>query len=271
MARKRWLLWTVPLLCALGLAGFLRYRSRGALPPLAAPAMSGEPRTMLWAWEVPEDLRSLDPEQAGVAFLAREVFLNHQVSVRSRRQPLYIAHGTWLMAVVRIEETSGFIDTPELRRAAADAVLGALAEPGVRALQIDFDAVASQQNFYRGLLAQLQQAMPPGMPLSITALVSWCGPHGWLDRLSLPAPVGEAVPMFFRMGGPAALRATRPRDTSRIRAAPCRGSVGVSTDEVWPPISPAQRVYVFRPGPWTKQDIAQVSRLGYVGLQEPPS
>ncbi|MGB0036522.1 MAG: hypothetical protein WBP79_13720, partial [Candidatus Acidiferrales bacterium] len=33
------------------------------------------PRVMLWAWERSEDLRGIDPREAGVAFLARTVFL----------------------------------------------------------------------------------------------------------------------------------------------------------------------------------------------------
>jgi hypothetical protein len=102
------------------------------------------------------------------------------------------------------------------------------------------------------------------MPLSMTALVSWCGDGSWLASL----PVDEAVPMFFRMGGPSGTRARRARSQDGVRAGICTGSVGVSTDEAWPAIGAKQRVYVFRDGPWTKEDIARLNGTGYVGLDE---
>ena len=66
------------------------------------------PDVMLWAWERPEDLSGIDSSRAGVAFLARTVFLvGDTVSVRPRLQPLRLplggASGTALVAVVRVE------------------------------------------------------------------------------------------------------------------------------------------------------------------------
>lgn len=226
--------------------------------------MAGEPRTMLWAWETREDLRSLDPQRAGVAFLAGEIVLGRETGVHPRREPVVIPPEVWTMAVVRLEPSAKFTDSPALRSATAKAVLETAARPGVRGLQIDFDAAASQRDFYASVLRALRQALPPEMPLSITALVSWCGGPGWLSSL----PVNEAVPMFFRMGGPAAVGATLPRSQHGVRATVCAGSVGVSTDEAWPTIGANQRVYVFRNGPWTKEEIAHVNTVGYVGLNE---
>jgi hypothetical protein len=166
------------------------------------------------------------------------------------------------MAVVRIETSSAFHPTPTLIHQTAAAIAAAAAEPNVRALQIDFDATASQRDFYAAVLRELHHNLPPQLPLSITALVSWCGPHSWLRSL----PVDEAVPMFFRMGGPAATRAVRPKDSSTVREPLCSTSAGVSTDEAWPAIHSQQRVYVFHPGSWPQQDLASVNALGYQGL-----
>ena len=53
------------------------------------------PRVMLWAWERPEDLRFVKPDAAGIAFLARTLWLDgNNVSARPRLQPLRFAPGT---------------------------------------------------------------------------------------------------------------------------------------------------------------------------------
>lgn len=237
--------------------------------PLPAASMSGEPRLMLWTWETPEDLRALSPSRAGVAFLAREVFLGKEVTLRPRLQPLLVAPNTWLMAVVRLEPRPDFASSDALIQQTSDAILAAAHEPNVRALQIDFDATASQRAFYARVLRRVRAQLPRDMPLSITALTSWCGHASWLRSLPFGAlPIDEAVPMFFRMGGPAATRASAPKDIATITEPLCESSIGIATDETWPAITPAQRVYVFRSGPWTKEDIARINNFGYQHLVE---
>lgn len=231
-----------------------------------AAAMQGEPHLMLWAWETPEDLRQLAPSKAGVAFLAREVLIGQQAQVRPRRQPLQVAEDTWLMAVVRIETTPDLSPpalSPALQDEVVQDVLAATQEKNVRGLQIDFDALASQRDFYAGVLRKVRQRLPATIPLSMTALTSWCGNRSWLTSLN----IDEAVPMFFRMGGPAATRATAPRDTHAILEPACAGSIGIATDEVWPDVHSRQRVYVFRTGPWTAEDVVHINESGYEGLK----
>jgi hypothetical protein len=196
----------------------------------------------LWAWEQPEDLRFLDPHETGIAFLARTVILrNGSVTVRPRLQPMRYPEGAVLMAVVRIEADGAALPSPELTAsAAADA-----ATPGIRALQVDFDATRSQRAFYREVLKQIRGRLPASLPLSITALTSWCESDHWLSGL----PVAEAVPMLFRMGpGERAARSFRPEL--------CRWSAGVSTDEplTAPPL--ASRLYIFNPHPWSRAEYA---------------
>lgn len=218
------------------------------------------PGTVLWAWEEPEDLRSADPRKVGVAYLAESVFLgNGTIAVRPRRQPLLVADGAAVMAVVRIEVGRGYRDTPALRAQTAHELAAVAHASRIRALQVDFDAAQSQREFYRAVLKQLNVEMPAGMPLSITALVSWCGSeHGWLSGL----PIDEAVPMFFRLGDH-----TQPyadKSWIAVREPLCRASAGLSIDESWPGRNATEderRVYLFAPRPWSAEQIAAAAEL----------
>jgi hypothetical protein len=170
-----------------------------------------------------------------------------------------------------METRPGFADTPQLRAALASHLAAYGLRRNVRALQLDFDATQSQQAFYRGILQALRSQLPPSLPLSITALVSWCGPHSWLHTL----PIEEAVPMEFRMGGPRArafAASTHPRYALRypISEPLCRGSLGLSTDEPWPAsissLNPSTRVYLFAPRPWRPAEFAAISTTPLTAL-----
>jgi hypothetical protein len=207
--------------------------------PRPADPLPGFPHVFLWAWEVPENLQFLDPHAAGVAFLARTVCLRDgSVSVRPRLQPLRYAPGTVLMAVVRVEPSDA--NLPPVDSTSA-AIAEAAAIPNVRALQVDFDATLSQRAYYRDLLRNLRRRVPPSMPISMTALTSWCQSDGWIAGL----PVVEAVPMLFRMGP-----GERPART--FRPALCQSSAGVSVDEPLREPPSAARLYIFNPRPWTQ-------------------
>jgi hypothetical protein len=214
-----------------------------------ADPLPGFPRVFLWAWERPEDLRWLDRRTVGVAFLARTVCPREDgVGVRPRMQPLLVPPNTALMAVVRVESggRAAGADVPHAARAIADAA----DMPGVRALQVDFDAVVSERAFYRALLEELRRRLPPRMPLSITALASWCEADGWISDL----PVAEAVPMLFRMGP------DHYSPGGDFRGELCRSSVGISTDELPASIPPGRRVYVFDPRGWPADHVQAVLR-----------
>jgi hypothetical protein len=189
-----------------------------------------------------------------------------------RRQPLWPAPGAPLIAVVRIETRPGFADTPQLRTALAAHLAAYGLHRNVRALQLDFDATQSQRDFYRGVLEALRSQIPRSLPLSITALVSWCGPHSWLHTL----PIDEAVPMEFRMGGPRALAFAASMHPRYPMSEPlCRTSLGLSTDEPWPAsissINPATRVYLFAPRPWRPAELAAISTTPLTALAPEPA
>ena len=62
------------------------------------------PHIILWAWERPEKLDFIDKDKAGVAFLAKTLYLRgERVVSRPRLQPLAVSQGTALVAVARIE------------------------------------------------------------------------------------------------------------------------------------------------------------------------
>ena len=206
-------------------------------PPDPLPSL---PRIMLWAWENPQDLRFLQPGEAGVAFLARTVFLSPKgAGSRARLQALRYTPGTVMVAVVRIESASGGLP------ATADAVREALAAArleGISALEIDFDARRSERSWYAAFLGELRQAMPSKVPLTITALESWCDGDRWMHDL----PIADATPMLFRMG-------RGERIPAEFRESICRSSIGVSTDELPARIPRTRRLYFFYPGSWTRQ------------------
>ncbi len=218
-------------------------------------AYAAEPKLMLWAWERNEDLRFIDTSGVGVAFLAKRIFLDSEKTAEVPRfQPLYVSSATYLMAVVRVEQPQR--GKPSLSEGQAESVaagvLRAARLPGVKAVQIDYDAPLSQRDFYRGIIHRVKKGLPQGTFFSITALVSWCGRGSWLHGL----PVDEAVPMFFRMGKAAdAIR----RDVLRGRRqeeALCAKSAGFSLDEPFLPVGRDATLYVFSPKRWTRAEYA---------------
>jgi hypothetical protein len=216
--------------------------------------MAGMPRVVLWAWEHPQRLAFLDTDRVGVAYLARTLVLGpDRVIIRPRLQPLQVPPGTALIAVARIEPhgVAASALLPARRAEAAAAIAALAAEPGVRCVQIDFEAPASQREFYRELLADVRRRLPDSTALSMTALASWCLGDRWVAG----QPVDEAVPMLLRMGADGTAVAARLRAGGDFGCAECMHSVGVSTDERLPRIPAGRRVYVFTRGAWTPESV----------------
>ena len=178
-----------------------------------------DPRLMLWAWERPVDLLDL-PSGVGVAFLAQTITVSDEAHVTvQRRQPLRVDPSTYLVAVTRVEAPAGVSERRDAIAAIAADIASTLKLPRVSGVQIDFDARASQRPMYRRLLHEVRAALPPGTPLSMTALASWCLDDNWLDDL----PVDEVVPMLFRMGPTQDMHRARVRNP-RAAAPACRGA-----------------------------------------------
>lgn len=218
------------------------------------------PPKILWAWERAEDLRFLDSDEFGVAFLAQTLYLEKaEVVFRPRRQPLEVSPETYLIAVTRIETVKDNHRRPdfsdEQRKRVVSLIEKTLQLPRVRHVQIDFDAVVSERAFYRKLINDLRQRLPEQTPLTITSLASWCVGDSWFNDF----PIDEAVPMAFRMGA----------DDERIRSflangndwqePLCLGSYGVSIDE---PLrinfKSKRRFYYFNNKAWKKSDLEKL-------------
>ncbi|HKS26615.1 MAG TPA: DUF3142 domain-containing protein [Pyrinomonadaceae bacterium] len=249
------------LIAALALFFFARLQSERALargggaPPAPGARMASFPKLFLWAWERPEQLEFINPREVGVAFLSRTIYLRgDKVIERPRMQPLKVSPGTTLIAVVRIETVRDEPPTlsDETRAKVAEALLEASRAPQVRALQIDFDALKSERAFYTKLLQDVRQRLPQEMPLSITALASWCVDDNWLDGL----PIDEAVPMLFQMGLDEQRIKSYLKQGGELQSPVCRLSKGVSTDELIELVPErARRTYFFNAKPWTEDSM----------------
>lgn len=225
-------------------------------------ALSRWPQVILWAWQRPSDLSFIDPSRVGVSYLVETIRVGPAgLAVVRNANAVKIPSGVWLMACARIEMDPGYVPPPARRVAGKLALLlSSLARfPGARAIQIDFDATESQRGFYRNLLAALRRRLPPSVPVSMTALASWCEGDDWLSGL----PVREAVPMLFRMGVDRDSVLFLLEAGDDFHEPLCRKSAGISTDELLPRLRAGRSIYIFNPGGWTRASFkAIMSKLG---------
>lgn len=160
--------------------------------------VSKSPAIMLWAWERNEDLRFLNSDEIGVAYLAQTLNItDKKVVLIPRRQPLKINPDTFLIAVTRIETNRPPMKFSDSQlEETAELIINSSLRKNVSGIQIDFDAKVSEREFYKQLLQSIRGKLPPNKMLSITALASFCIGDRWMKDL----PIDEAVPMIFDMG-----------------------------------------------------------------------
>jgi hypothetical protein len=182
----------------------------------------------------------LAADRVGIAVLAGTIQVGGgHLGCLPRLQPFHAPSDAQVMVTVRIESSASPLPSA---KSVAQCALSWSEMPGMRALQIDFDARRSERSWYRDVLTELRLRLPASTPLTITALASWCEQDGWIRDL----PIAEAVPMLFRMG-PGEVWNRRDFDVPL-----CRSSVGVATDELPARIPPGRRVYFFHPSRWTE-------------------
>jgi hypothetical protein len=225
------------------------------------PTLNTEmPGKILWAWERPEDLRFLDTNKFGVAFLAQTVLLkNDEVILRPRRQSLQIAPNTYLIAVTRIETDKQSANKPALSDDQKEKVISSIKKtlelPNVKAVQIDFDAIVSERNFYRNVVNELKNQLPKKTPLTITALASWCVGDAWFSDF----PIDEAVPMAFEMGADDKGIRDFLIGGNDWREQLCRASYGIAVDEpLKVNFKPNRRFFYFKSRAWEKSDLEKL-------------
>ncbi len=220
------------------------------------------PAVVLWAWERPEDLRGLDAKKFAVAFLAQTLTLKgDEVIFKPRHQPLEVSPETKMMAVTRIESQKQTGERAVLseaqRQKLVDLIMKTTTVGSVSAIQIDFDAASSEREFYRSLLRDVRAKLPGNIPLSMTALASFCIGDRWLDDL----PVDEAVPMIFRMGADDRTIKTMLSAGDDFREPLCQRSYGIALDEPFEmKFEKSRRVYVFSNRPWNEKDFTSLQQ-----------
>jgi Protein of unknown function (DUF3142). len=216
------------------------------------------PKIILWAWERHENLRFLDAEKYGVAFIAQRLFLREdEVVFHPRRQPLEINPDVYLIAVTRIEtdrtRRPSFSETQ--KKQTIELIAQTLRRPNVKALQLDFDALVSERNFYKSLVRDLRAKIAENVPLTVTALASWCAGDTWLNDL----PIDEAVPMAFRMGADDKAIRDFLEKGNDWREPLCRGSYGIALDE---PLKmnfrKDRRFFLFKNEAWKAEDLQKL-------------
>ncbi len=129
--------------------------------------------------------------------------------------------------------------------------------PNIKAIQIDFDATVSERDFYKNLITELKKQLPENVPLTTTALASWCADDDWLAGL----PVDEAVPMIFEMGADdKAIRDFLAKGNDWQEPL-CRSSYGVSiTEPLNIKFKPNRKFFIFNSAPrgWRADDLVNL-------------
>ena len=203
-----------------------------------------EPTVIPWAWHRSEDLTFLSPATPIAAWFATITVAHGNLDVVRRTQPLHYHVRAPLIAVFRLESTEPFDNATRQRIARTIGEIGETVDAGE--IQLDFDARRSQRQSYRRLIEAIRRTTE--LPVSMTALASWCLDDDWLSGL----PVDDVVPMLYRMGAEGESIRARLAAANRPALGPhCRSSVGYITDEPVVAVAAPKRAFLFSDTPWT--------------------
>lgn len=165
------------------------------------------------------------------------------------RQPILVPERARRIAVVRIGSDQDFAahrDDAALFQSAVASIVSVSRQPGIAALQIDFDARKSERAFYRHPLAELRQQMPLTLPLDNTALVSWCSTDDWISDL----PINAAHRIRIESRTDVACAECCPK--YQLHEPLCASSVGVFTTEPWPQNVAGKLILLFADRGWAR-------------------
>lgn len=227
------------------------------------------PNKVLWAWKRAEDLSQINPQEYGVAYLACHVFIEgDKVKWETRNQPLKIPPHTTVVPTVRIDvlrQPKPVLSNDQLEKTLW-LIERAARAPNAAQIQIDFDALETERDFYRALLSRLRKSLPAKMPISITALASWCLFDNWIKDL----PIDESVPMMFSLGREREKVLLYFRSHREFIDERSKRSLGLSLEdtavnELMIPMAQKRRipvrVYVFTKTAWTAKKLHAVDSL----------
>ena len=166
-------------------------------------------------------------QDMAVAYIVQTITLRAAtVRIDPRPRPQRDSPSSDVIAATRIEVPAGA--AVDLSQGQIEQLAYAIADtaeiPLVGAAQIDFDATIAQRCFYRDLIHRVRALLPAEIPLSITAIASWCMDDDWVSDL----PIAEVVPMI-RMGHEWKAAAKRAREDARQITGVCASALGVAT------------------------------------------
>ena len=209
----------------------------------------------VWAWERPEDLRFLgkDKDSVVIVYYAGDVVIeNGGMEITPRRNRLILPQDVPIIPLVRIDnfDNAEVLDDQRLGDI-KKFIVQICSITGISGCQIDFDVLSSERAFYTRLISEVKKEISPNIPLSITALVSWCDKHSWLDETE----IDFAVPMFYRLGPDSMQIQTGRVGSTFLKSEKCQSAIGISTDEQLPRKTYLQGkdTYFFNPEPWTEE------------------
>ena len=162
-----------------------------------------------------------------VAYVVQTITLRGAtVRIDPRPRPQRASPASGVIGSTRIEVPAGA--AIDLSHGQVDQLAYAIADtaeiPLVGAVQVDFDATIAQRCFYRDLIHRVRSLLPAEVPLSMTAIASWCMDDDWVSDL----PIAEVVPML-RMGHEWKAAAKRAREEGRAAEGPCRNALGLGS------------------------------------------
>ena len=198
----------------------------------ALPLHAGAAPAVAWLWD---EARLPAWSTAEAAVLQRHILLSGDTALtRPRQRRPAMPASTRITPVLHVEVSTVNppIDIESRRPMIVRAMLEAAGASTSGWVQLDMEAKPSQRQFYRSLVRQLRDELPPDVKLSVTALAWWCRSPAWLDGLA----ADEVVPMFFRMGRDnASLRAIIEQSPATLHASCRAGSAGFSPQEPFAP------------------------------------
>ena len=215
------------------------------------------PRFVLWAWERPEDLSFLEDKSIGVAYYAGGiVYSNYGMELIPRLNTIIIKPETKKIAVIRIDNKgSGSSLKSDYLKMSANFITNLCKDSNLTACQIDFEVRSSEKDFYKKLISEVRNKLTYRVPLTITALASWCDKNSWLNSLAI-----MATPMFYRLGLEDHEIKTGLVGKTFMQARACQKSIGVSTDEKLPDSKyfKNKSIFIFNPNSWTSASLADI-------------
>ncbi len=222
------------------------------------------PSLILWVWEEPQQL-PINPKTTGVAILSASIRITpDRLIFYPRQQSVHLPANTYQIATIHIDKPPFKIRlSTSLAHYLATRISSIYRNGSFQQLQIDFDALPSEQDFYQKLLIYLREQLGQQTIISITALASWCTDNRWLEKVKLP--INYVVPMFFSLDRDAKRRAKFIENFPHQRhnlPDYCQGSIGLATYENWHfPFSTSDSVFVYTKGSWDAKKLAIAQQL----------